>query len=238
MGVTTDVVHPHDDLSAYRIVLVPTLYLCDDRTATAVADAAAGGAHVVVTYFSGIVDEDDHVRLGGYPGAFRELLGVLVEEFFPLAADETVELSDGSRAAIWTERVRITPGEGAEVVAAHMAAPLAGVPAITVRRAGAGVAWYVATALDDASLARLLARVTAEAGVAPAAALTAAGPPSEIDVTRRRGSDASWLFVLNHGSSDVSVGVSGHDLVRDRAVDGVLTVEAGGCAVVREAPGQ
>ncbi len=237
MGVTTDVVHPHDDLSAYRVVIVPTLYLCDDRTATAVADAAAAGAHVVVTYFSGIVDEDDHVRLGGYPGAFRELLGVLVEEFFPLSADATVELSDGSRAGIWTERVRLTPGQGAEVVAAHTAAPLAGVPAITVRRVDAGVAWYVATALDDASLERLLARVTAEAGVTPPVAVTPAGSPNEIDLTRRRGTDGSWLFVLNHGSSDVSVGVSGHDLVSDRAVEGVLTVEAGGCAVVREAPG-
>ena len=39
---------------------------------------------MLVTYFSGIVDEHDHVRLGGYPGAFRDLLGVRVEEFFPL----------------------------------------------------------------------------------------------------------------------------------------------------------
>ena len=42
------------------------------------------GAHVLVTYLSGIVDEHDHVRLGGYPGAFRELLGARVEEFRPL----------------------------------------------------------------------------------------------------------------------------------------------------------
>jgi beta-galactosidase len=237
VGVTADVVHPHHDLSAYRVIIVPTLYLCDDRTAAAVADAAAAGAHVVVTYFSGIVDEDDHVRLGGYPGAFRELLGVLVEEFFPLAGDETVVLSDGSRAGIWTERVRLTPGQGAEVVAAHTAAPLAGVAAITVRRVDAGAAWYVATALDDSSLERLLARVTTEAGVEPAAEVTPARSPNEIDLTRRRGADGSWLFVLNHGHSDVSVSVSGHDLVSDRAVEGVLTVEAGGCAVVREAPG-
>ena len=55
---------------------------------------ADGGAHrgatstaaarSLVTYFCGIVDENDHVRLGGYPGAFRDLLGVRTEEFFPL----------------------------------------------------------------------------------------------------------------------------------------------------------
>ena len=27
-----------------------------------------------MSFFSGIVDGRDHIRLGGYPGAFRELL--------------------------------------------------------------------------------------------------------------------------------------------------------------------
>ena len=43
--------------------------------------------------------EDDHVRLGGYPGAFRDLLGVRVEEFFPLMPGETVALADGRRGS-------------------------------------------------------------------------------------------------------------------------------------------
>ena len=107
LGVTCDIVHPHHDLARYQVVIVPTLYLCDDRAAAAVAAAAADGAHVVVTYFSGIVDEHDHIRLGGYPGAFRDLLGVRAEEFFPLAPDEVVELSDGSRAAVWSERLNV-----------------------------------------------------------------------------------------------------------------------------------
>ncbi len=94
-GITCDVVHPDADLSAYRVVVVPTLYLVSDAQADAVRAAAEAGAHVLVTYFSGISDPDDHVRLGGYPGAFRELLGIRVEEFFPLRVAESVALSDG-----------------------------------------------------------------------------------------------------------------------------------------------
>ena len=52
-------------------MVVPTLYLCSDALAPALEDVVARGGHVLVTYFSGIVDEHDHVRLGGYPGAFR-----------------------------------------------------------------------------------------------------------------------------------------------------------------------
>ena len=78
LGATVDVVHPSADLSAYRLVVVPTLYLCSDALAPALEGVVARGGHVLVTYFSGIVDEHDHVRLGGYPGAFRALLGVRV----------------------------------------------------------------------------------------------------------------------------------------------------------------
>src|SRR5690606_41279736 len=58
--------------------------LCTDETADALRAYVEGGGHLLVTYFSGIVDENDHVRLGGYPGAFRDLLGVRTEEFAPL----------------------------------------------------------------------------------------------------------------------------------------------------------
>jgi len=166
-GITCDVVHPDADLSAYRVVVVPTLYLVSDAQADAVRAAAEGGAHVLVTYFSGISDPDDHVRLGGYPGAFRELLGIRVEEFFPLRVDESVALSDGGVGSQWSEHARVVD---AEVVTTYAAGPLAGRPAVTRRAAGDGVAWYVGTLPDDGSLGALLDRVVTEAGVAPAAA--------------------------------------------------------------------
>lgn len=230
LGVTCDVVQPGHDLGAYRVIIVPTLYLCDDAAASAIADAAARGAQVVVSYLSGIVDQHDHIRLGGYPGAFRKLLGVRSEEFFPLDRHATVELSDGSTATLFTER--LTVDEGTDVVATHTAAPLAGVPAITVRRVGEGAAWYVATALDDESLRRLLTRVLSGANVGSVVPIDQAG---ELDVSRRRGPDGSWLFVLNHGPDEITVDVAGHDLVSDRPVaGGRLVVAGGGCAVVRE----
>ena len=84
-GVGVDVRAPRADLTGYRLVVVPTLYSVTDAGAARVRDAVEGGATALVTYFSGIVDEHDHIRLGGYPGAFRDLLGVRAEEFLPAA---------------------------------------------------------------------------------------------------------------------------------------------------------
>ncbi|CAB4964899.1 unannotated protein [freshwater metagenome] len=231
-GVGVDVVHPSADLSAYRLVVVPTLYLVSDETVASIEAAAAAGATVVVTYFSGIVDEHDHIRLGGYPGAFRDLLGVRTTEFMPLLTGEQVQvegLGGTVGADTWTEDLELA---GAEAVATYADGPAAGLPAITRHGAGRGTAWYVATRLDPDGTDRLVERLVAETGLEQ---LPGAAP--DVEVTRRVGDEASWLFVINHGDADAPVPVHGQELVTGRAVEGDLVVPAGGVAVVREAAG-
>ncbi|WP_022872984.1 beta-galactosidase [Nesterenkonia alba] len=251
LGVTTDVVHPSDDLSGYRSIIVPGLYLTDDATAERIAEAASRGASVLVTYFSGIVDEYDNVRLGGYPGAFRQLLGIRTEEFWPVQPNERITLDDGSTADFWSEKITVTDsGSGAaEVVrrfatlqrvddpaaAAATTAPtgiftLAGLPAVTRNTVGEGAGWYVGTRPDDDAVKSILTEVLTEAGVAP----EHEDAPEGIEVVRRRSETESFLFVFNHTGNDAKLKVKGHELLSDSKIKGKLNVPAGGIAVVQE----
>ncbi|MBI9113864.1 beta-galactosidase [Sanguibacter suaedae] len=231
-GVSVDIVHPSHDLTGYDLLVVPTLYLVSDDDAAAVARAAERGATVLVTYFSGIVDENDHVRLGGYPGAFRDLLGVRTEEFYTLQEDETVTVTGSGTlggtfsADLWTEKTHL---EGAHSVAVYDDGALAGHPAVTRRDAGQGHAWYAATRLDRAGTATLVDALLADSGVTPEA-----DAPRGVEVVRRHGGDASFLFVVNHTDSAVTVPVTGTDLVADVHVTEALTVGPGKVAVVQE----
>ena len=229
-GVGVDVVHPSADLTSYRLVVVPTLYLVSDATVAALTVAAEAGATVVVTYFSGIVDENDHVRLGGYPGAFRDLLGVRTTEFLPLLEGQHVQVEGLSTGPVtadtWAEDLELT---GAEAVATHVDGPATGRAAVTRRRVGAGSAWYVATRLDAGGTDGLVERLVAEAGLE-----RLPGASAHVEVTRRVGEDASWLFVLNHGDEPAEVPAHGVELVTGQAVAGDLVVRAGGVAVVRD----
>ena len=230
-GVAVDVVHPSGDLTGYDLVLVPTLYLVKDADAENIAAAAEAGATVAITYFSGIVDENDQVRLGGYPGAFRDLLGVRSDEFFPMLAGETVSLDDGSGADVWTERIEVTT---AEVRRSFADGPLPGGPAITRNPVGQGAAWYVATRQDEAGTAALLEELLAEAGVQPVAQV-----PRGVEVTRRVAEDGTgFLFLLNHTAEQVQVEAKGTDLVAGSEVRGQITIAAGAVAVVQEQPAQ
>ncbi len=223
-GITVDLVHPGTDLSGYKVVLAPSLYLVTDGSAANVTTYVENGGTLVVGPFSGIVDENDHVRLGGYPGAFRDLLGVRVEEFFPLGAGRTVRLSDGGTGLVWSELAHST---GAEVVATYVGGVLDGGPAITRN----GRAWYVGTRLDGSSRASLLARVCAGAGV------VAIGTTPGVETVRRHGADATYLFLLNHDDHDATVAAAGHDLLTGADHAGAVVVPAGGVVVLRETGG-
>lgn len=226
-GLVPDVVSPTTDLTGYRLLVVPGMYAADDAAADRIADAADSGATVVIGHLSGVADGENRIRTGGYPGAFRHLLGVFGEEFHPLLEGETARLASGAVAADWTERLRTV---GAEVVDAYVGGPLDGLPAITRRAVGDGAAWYVSADLTEGMDALVDAVVTA-AGVIPAVPVRPG-----VEAIRRERDGVSWLFLVNHGDASATVAASGFELVRAERVDGTLEVEAGGIAVIREEP--
>jgi beta-galactosidase len=225
-GFTVDILAPGAPLDGHRLLVVPSLYLVSDADASRISDFVAGGGHVVITYFSGIVDEDDRVRPGGYPGAFRDLLGVSSEEFFPVDPAVTLALSNGSTASTWTEWVHL---RGAEAIAVFDDGPLPGVPAVTRNSFGDGEAWYAATRLDAGALRGLVATAARRAGV-----VIPPTPLEGVELVRRRGATASYLFAINHTDSPVELAAAGTELITDDAVTGSLTVPAGEVRVVRE----
>ncbi|MBU2665029.1 beta-galactosidase [Actinoplanes bogorensis] len=211
-GVTADIVAPGSDLSRYRAVIVPCLHMVSDDEAAAIRRYVEGGGTAVITFYSGIVDPDDRVRLGGYPGAFRELLGVVVEEFAPLLPGHELPLKGGGHATVWSERLRLT-------TATAEATYEDGTPVVTRNAFGAGEAWYVAGGLDAETLQSVVARA---AGTRPSTVSK--------EVVRR----GEYVFVINHSDRDVEHPVVGTELLTGRAVDGELSVPAGAVRVVRE----
>ncbi|HKJ11505.1 MAG TPA: beta-galactosidase [Ornithinimicrobium sp.] len=243
-GVTCDGVGPEDDLSGYSLLVLPSLHVVSERTAAAVAAAAQAGAQVVITYFSGTVDERDHIRLGGYPGAFTDLLGVRMEEFAPLWVGQVATLGTGGSprvpalhdetGRIWTERGHAETGT--EVVASFADGPSTGSPAVTRRQTGSGAAWYVATRLSERGLDALVAHLVGEAD------LDTGWPerPVGVDVVRRRSGQQTWTFVIDHAGAGARVPLAGTDLVSERHCGPTepLALAPGGVAVIHSVTGR
>ena len=228
-AVTVDVVPAWAPLDGYKLVVVPGLFLASEETARAVAAFAEAGGIVLVTWFSGIVNTHNTVITGGYPGAFRRLLGVLTEEFSPLTPDQSVELDNGWTGVRWSELVRAVD---AEVIAAHASGALEGRPAITRRAVGTGgAAWYVSVDLDRESLGAFVDRMIADADIVPVATVS-----TGVEAVRRSSQTDSYLFLINHAEHDGWAHASGEDLLSGAPHDGLVTLPAGSVAVIREHP--
>ncbi len=209
-NMTVDFVHPMADLSRYRLVVAPHLYLVTERAIQNLINYVSNGGVLVTSFFSGIVDENDHVRLGGYPAPFQSLLGLSVEEVapYPETQTNTIQTVDGQRfgCSLWSDIIRL---QGAEVLAHYLHDYYAGRPAATRCRFGQGASFYLGTALTPEGLSWLLARAAVEAGLS-AAAPVAAG----VELVRRTDGERTWLFALNYSNETVEVTLNqpGQDL--------------------------
>ncbi|WP_433185714.1 beta-galactosidase [Actinoallomurus sp. CA-150999] len=217
-GVRADVVPVEHALDGYDLVVAPILHVVPTALAERLRAYVTGGGHLVTTYFSGIVDENDRVWLGGYPGALRDLLGIRIEEFGPLPADQSVELDNGSAGTLWTDRIDLTD-PAVQVLATYKSGEQAGRPAVTLRRTGAGSAAYVSTRLGPQGLQPVLAELLRVSGVDGELPEQARG---RVELAVRATGDAEFWFLINHTGEPVELGGIDGQVLYGGAGDGVL----------------
>jgi len=238
-GLTVDFAQPSQDLSDYPLVVAPASYLLRAADAANLTRYVEQGGTLVVSFFSGIVDEHDAVHAGGFLAPLRDALGVTVEEFLPLREGDTTSVrwhpdeSHGPadvllEADVWQDDLVL---HGAQVVGTYVDGPAAGRPAITRHVRGEGVGWYVSTRLGIDELGPVLHAAYADAGLAPA------GLPLDVEVVTRHGDDADYVVAINHSPHDAHLDLgAGQELLGGTTVEDKLVVAAGTVAVLRTAP--
>ncbi|MFE5111897.1 beta-galactosidase [Streptomyces sp. NPDC056663] len=233
LGVRADVVTAQADLDRYQLLIAPVLHVVPAALAKELTRYAENGGRLVTTYFSGVVDENDHIWLGGYPGALRDLLGVRIEEFGPLLDGDTVEvaLDETTLGTVWTDRITVTDPE-VEVLAEYRSGAYAGRPAVTRRAVGQGSAAYVSTRLGAEGLTALLPKLLASAEVSSELPAEARG---KVELTVRRDDDSRYLFLVNRTDETVPVtGLAGDLLIGRTDDDGALVLSPRDVAVLRQ----
>lgn len=224
-GTDLDAVAVTADLSGYDVVLAPALHVLADGVAERLAEVAARGGTVVVTFLSGLVDAHARAYLGDPP--LTSLLGVRVDEWDSRepATVNPVTLPGGPDVAARLHFDLITPVTAA-VEGVYGADFYAGTPAVTRNEYGGGEAWYVGTALEQAGVDRVVRRALDRHGLA--------GPYADVaglEVATRVTADGVPLtFLLNHRDEPVEV-------VADRDATDLLTgAPVTGGATLRLAP--
>ena len=212
------------------------------------ADFAAAGGRVIIGYATGLIDENFHTWLGGYPGAgdglLCEMLGIRGEEFNILGAEaegepSEIRLSSGAVTRLWQNDVNVD-GERAQVLATYEGEEadeweLGGTAAITRNPYGSGETYFVGCDLNVADLTEFVRENIVEdsANVAN---------PADSDVlhTVRKSADATFDFYLPRGKKEIALqGIEGEPIYLFQAEaeeqTGSYTVHRNGVLVVKRA---
>lgn len=154
-GVSCDVVSQDSDLSQYKLLIAPMLYMLRPGSAQRIESFVRDGGTFVATYFTGVVDESDLCFQGGFPGPLKQVLGIWAEETDVLLDGESVPvlaeagndagLGGSYQATQWCDVIH---AQGARVLARYGGEFYAGMPAVTVHEFGRGRAYYVASRND------------------------------------------------------------------------------------------
>ncbi len=200
-GVPVDCIRPTDDMSKYKIVVAPLLYMIHPGVAEHIETFVAKGGTFICTYLSGIADPNDRCFLGGFPGPLRKVLGIWAEELDALYDDESVPvaacqngasgLSGSYQATLLCDLIH---AEGAEVLAHYDGQFYAGKPAVTRNSFGKGSAYYVASHNDERFYNDFIKGVVLS--TCPRKAFQVDLPQGVTVQTRTSGSQ-EFIFILN-----------------------------------------
>lgn len=203
-GISVDFVNQDSDLTGYSLVVVPMLYLLRDDFAQKLCDFAAQGGRVVVTYWTGVVDESDLCRLGDTPYGLTELLGLRRTEIDGMYDGESrrcVPAGDSAlpeaKASILCEVAALNDESPATPLSVYDEDYFAGCPAAAVHPYGNGKAYYLASRFDEDFYRAFYHTVAQDAGLESAWP----GLPEGVLVVRR----GSYLFIQNCNENSVTV---------------------------------
>jgi len=209
-GLNVDIIDEHADISGYKIVCAPALYVTDSTTVKRLRDFAENGGTVVLTARSGVKDENNNCIMEPLPTVYRELVGCHVTEYDPIGWDKAkVRFTDGEEYECkqWCD---ILETDTAKTAASYSSGFYAGQPAVTVNSYGGGKAFYIGTVGTRRMYEKAAKQILDASGIP-----YIEGLPENVEVTTRTGSGITARFVFNNSDLERTFELNGEKLHLD-----------------------
>lgn len=193
-NIAVDLVPVDADLSKYKLVAAPVLYMIKEGMQERLTDFVMQGGALLTTYMSGIVDQSDNVHLGGYPGPLRELAGIWVEEIDALAPEQSNGVSLVNEDLTGTSNLvsDLIHLENAEALAHYTSNFYAGMPAVTKNTFGDGTVYYFGGQLEDQLQDQLFKTIVKETDITPVIE-----EATKLEIACRENEEAKFFVIIN-----------------------------------------
>jgi beta-galactosidase len=237
-NIAVDFARPTDDLSAYKLVVAPSLHLLTAGEADRMKLYVQNGGTLVGTFNTSLVNSSQMAPVTGYPGELTELFGLEVVEFDMLQPDEENHLifkgafptSHLHVAKLWCD---IIEPKGCQVLATYAKEFYAGRPAMTMNTFGLGKAIYIGTQSQQHFYHDLVAWLRQSCSIQPLLKV-----PENIEVSMREKEGTRVYILINHQNSQVRIQFYKpmHDFLTGNTFSGNYDLPPHGILVLDEHP--
>ena len=198
LGIEADVIGPEDDLSGYKAVIAPEMYVVREGLGQKFTDYVKNGGCLIATYITGYVNENLLCYLGGFPGdGLKELFGVRASELDSLYPSDRNRMTWQGKEYEIRDYCEILKEEGGKALAVYGDDFYKGSPAVTENCLGAGKAYYVGCRTEKAFLQDFLAWICSRQGVEGIQQM-----PEGVSRHVRTDGDTDYCFYLNFSDEE------------------------------------
>ncbi|OOM80813.1 beta-galactosidase [Clostridium sp. BL-8] len=240
-GISVDVINMECDISKYKLVIAPMLYMVRSNVADRINEFVKQGGTFVTTYFSGIVDENDLCFLGGFPGPLREVTGIWSEEIDSLYDNELNyveinnskidDLKESYEVKDYCDLIHV---ETAKVLGTYKNDFYAGMPALTVNDYGKGKTYYIATRagadFNNDFYSKLIKDLNIKSAIDGKL-------PKGVTAQVRHNKDNRYIFIMNFNEEEKKISLRKEDyidMVLEEDVSGEIELNKYGFKILKQ----
>ena len=190
-GINVDMVKSTDELSKYKAIIAPLMYIVTDEAADNIKRYVEKGGIFIAGFRFGIKDTHSNMVKSVLPGKLEKLFGLSIHTWDNLR-EKKVEVKDteGNIYQADTFADLITPKE-AKPIARYNSNWYTGHTAVAVNTFGKGRAYYVGCGLPQGFYDRFIEKIL------PGLALESIKVPDEVEIATRGKKGKRFVFVMN-----------------------------------------
>jgi len=230
--VTVDVLDPHRDLSKYKVVFAPNIYIINSEIAENLKSYVRNGGFLIVGPKTALKNWNN-VFFTDIPPCLglSEVFGTTVKRFFP-STRARIRVLEEAPFAGGMSFVNEGLAESLEPTTAKTIAIYEnGDAAVTLNEYGEGSAMYLGCEPEEGFYRSLIKWLISIEKLEPVLKTDA-----DVEVTMRVGGGYKLIFILNHNQepAEIMLEKEYHELISDKLVSGILVIEGRGVRILSE----
>lgn len=232
--IPVDVITKDQDFSAYKLLIVPMLYLVSEETIARLKQFVTDGGTLVMTYISGLVNEHDLTYLGGWHKDLQEIFGMKPIETDTLYSSDKNYVKYRNQSYELRDYATVIDLNTASTEGIYEDDFYANTAAVTSHKYEKGQTYYIGGRMEDSFHRDFYAEIIKELKLKP---IISVDHGKGVSVQVRQAPEYDYIFVMNftEEKQPVSFKSSVKDMFTSKEIIGEVILEKYEVLIVEKA---